>query len=127
MSREAFAAGALALVALAGAAGCATNPKQTVMHLDTTDPKWTSNQCVAARKAVYDFNDHHNLGTVVSVIGNIVVPFAGTGASIALTGRQQREREALNNWVLRSCVSNRQQAAEIAEHDKHRVIAALQH
>ena len=131
MRRDAIAAGALFVIVLAGvlvgAAGCAANPKQTVLGLDTTDRKWTSRQCVAARKAVYRFNDHHNLGTVVSVVGNLLVPFAGTGASVALTGTQQRERETLNDRVLDACVSDRLKVAQIEAHDKHRVVAAIQH
>jgi hypothetical protein len=127
MRRESIASGVLALIALISAAGCATDPKQTVMNLDTTDRKWTSRECVSARKAVYEFNDHHNLGTAVSAVGNLLVPFAGTGASIALTGEQQRERETLNHRVLHACVSDRQKIAEIEAHDKHGVTAALQH
>jgi hypothetical protein len=81
---------------------------------------------VAARKAVYEFNDHGNLRTVVGVAGNLVVPFAGAGASLALTGKQQHEREALNDRVLHACMSNREKAELIEDHDKHRVIAAFQ-
>ena len=47
----------LVLLACLGLAACQTNPKQTVLSLDTTDPRWESAKCVAARKAVAAYND----------------------------------------------------------------------
>lgn len=125
MTRQGFALGAMAVAALVAAAGCATNPKTTVANLDTTDHRWTSRQCVAARKAVYQFNDHHNLHTVMGVAGNLVLPFAGAAADLTMSGEQQKERERLNNWVLDACVSDRSKARQLEQHDKHTVIDAL--
>ena len=124
MSREAVTGGVLALAAVLCTA-CATNPKTTVANLDSTDRRWNTRQCIAARKAVYQFNDHHNLHTVMGVAGNLVVPFAGVAADLTMSGQQQHERERLNTWVLNACVSDRAKARELEEHDKHRVVDAL--
>ena len=125
MRRERFALGAMAFAALLASAGCATNPKTTVANLDSTDRRWNTRQCVAARKAVYQFNDHHNLHTVMGVAGNIIVPFAGVAADLTMSSQQQHERETLNDRVLNTCVSDRAKAKDIEQHDKHRVIDAL--
>ena len=125
MRRERFALGAMAVAALLASAGCATNPKTTVANLDSTDRRWNTRQCVAARKAIYQFNDHHNLHTVMGVAGNIIVPFAGVAADLTMSSQQQHERETLNDRVLNTCVSDRAKAKEIEQHDKHRVIDAL--
>ncbi len=96
----------MAVVGLAlGLGGCVTSPKQTVLNLDTTDRRWTSRKCVAAREQVYQWDDQHGLKTVVGVAGNLVVPFAGTAGSLAITAGQRREREALNRQVLAACVT----------------------
>ena len=125
MGREAIAAGVMALAGLLACTACATNPKTTVANLDSTDRRWNTRQCIAARKAIYEFNDHHNLHTVMGVAGNLVVPFAGAAADLTMSGQQQKEREHLNTWVLSACVSDRQKARELEEHNKHRVIDAL--
>ena len=125
MGRERLAAGAVALAALLASAGCATNPKTTVANLDSTDRRWNTRQCIAARKAVFQFNDHHNLHTVMGVAGNLVVPFAGAAADLTMSGQQQHERERLNTWVLNACVSDRAKARELEEHNKHQVIDAI--
>ena len=125
MGRERIAAGVMALAALIACAACATNPKTTVANLDSTDRRWNTRQCIAARKAIYQFNDHHNLHTVMGVAGNLVVPFAGVAADLTMSGEQQHERERLNTWVLNACVSDRAKARELEEHNKHRVIDAI--
>ena len=125
MGGERIALSAVALAALLASAGCATNPKTTVANLDSTDRRWNTHQCIAARKAIYQFNDHHNLHTVMGVAGNLVVPFAGAAADLTMSGQQQKEREHLNTWVLNACVSDRAKARELEEHNKHRVIDAI--
>ena len=63
-------------------AACQTNPKQTVLDLDTTDPKWRSAGCVAARKAVATYNDREGVRTATAVAGLVAgVPVAGALAS----------------------------------------------
>jgi len=125
MGGERIALSAVALAALLASAGCATNPKTTVANLDSTDRRWNTNQCIAARKAIYQFNDHHNLHTVMGVAGNLVVPFAGAAADLTMSGQQQHEREHLNTWVLNACVSDRAKARELEQHNKHQVVDAL--
>ena len=125
MGRDPIALGAMAVAVLLTCAGCATNPKTTVANLDSTDRRWNTRQCIAARKAVYLFNDHHNLHTVMGVAGNLVIPFAGAAADLTMSGQQQHEREKLNDQVLDACVSNRAKARQIEQHDKHQVIDAL--
>ena len=83
-------------------AACQTNPKQTVLTLDTTDPKWESAKCVAARKTVATYNDREGVRTATSVVGLVAgVPVAG-----ALAAAQQDEREDLNNQVRAACISD---------------------
>ena len=125
MGREAIVAGAMALAGLLSCTACATNPKTTVANLDSTDRRWNTRQCIAARKAIYQFNDHHNLHTVMGVAGNLVVPFAGAAADLTMSGQQQHERERLNTWVLNACVSDRAKARELEQHNKHQVVDAL--
>lgn len=100
--------GAAVLVALA-LAGCQTNPKQTVLNLDTTDRKWSTRECVAARKAVYAYNDGERLRGVAG-LANYVVPFVGTAVSTAMNLQKDPERERLNAIVRTECVTPPRQA-----------------
>ena len=97
----------LVLLACLGLAACQTNPKQTVLDLDTTDPKWRSAGCVAARKAVATYNDREGVRTATAVAGLVAgVPVAGALASATLNAAQDDEREDLNNKVLSACISD---------------------
>ena len=88
-------------------AGCQTNPKQTVLNLDTTDRKWTSRKCVAARRAVAGYNDRAGVRAATGVVGLVAgVPLAGAAASLALNAAQDDEREDLNNKVRSACISD---------------------
>ena len=99
---------ALGAVLAMTAGGCATNnPKKTVLNLDTTDPKWTSRRCVAARRAVYEYDDHGNMRLAVGIAGNLVAPFAGTAGALALNKRQDNAREPLNERVRAACITRR--------------------
>ncbi|MEI9965182.1 MAG: hypothetical protein WDM92_11235 [Caulobacteraceae bacterium] len=80
-------------------------PQGDGADLDSTDPKWTSRRCVAARKAVYEFDDHRTVRAVVGVAGNAVVPFAGTATSLALGASQSKTRKRLNHQVESACIS----------------------
>jgi hypothetical protein len=88
------------------ATGCVTTPKQTVLNLDTTDRKWTSRKCVAARKEAAEYNDHANARMGVAVAGNLVVPFAGTATSVAWGASQSKSRKRLNHKIASACVSD---------------------
>jgi hypothetical protein len=98
---------AAALCLCMGLGACVSSPKVTVLNLDTTDRKWTSRQCVAARKAVFRYDDRATARGVVGVVGNLVAPFAGTAASLGLSAAQDKERARLNARVQAACVSKR--------------------
>ncbi len=87
------------------ASGCATSPKRTVLNLDTTDPKWTSRRCVAARKEAFEYNEHVRAKLVLGTAGNLVVPFAGTGAAVAWNESQNKSKKRLNAKIERACAS----------------------
>lgn len=88
-------------------AACQTNPKQTVLSLDSTDPQWESASCVAAREAVAGYNDRGGVRTATAVVGMVAgVPAAGALANAALSAAQDDEREDLNNKVLAACISD---------------------
>ena len=96
-----------AMLAVAvGVSACATSPKQTVLNLDTTDRKWTTRKCVAARKAVARYDDGETTRGVVGVVGNLMAPLAGTAASMGLSATRDDERKRLNHRVATACVSD---------------------
>lgn len=86
--------------------GCVTSPKQTVLNLDTTDRKWTSRSCVAARKQVARYDDQAAARGVVGVVGNLIAPLAGTATSLAMSASRDDERARLNHKVRSSCISD---------------------
>ena len=114
MKRQALVLSALAMTL----GGCVSSPKETVLNLDTTDRRWTSARCVAARKEVALYNDKAGMRGVVGVLGNLAAPFAGTATSLALSKAQDDERARLNHKVRAACISdplaNRREAARIS-------------
>ena len=88
--------------------GCVTSPKETVLSLDTTDRKWTSKRCVAARKEVAQFDENKDGHAVIKVVGNLLAPFAGTATSFAMNRLRDDERAALNEKVRAACISDPQ-------------------
>jgi hypothetical protein len=94
------------LVLASALAACVSSPKQTVLDLDTTDRKWTSSECVAARKAVHAYDDKAKERGWVGLLGNFVAPFAGTATSLAMDAAQDDEREDLNRRVRAACISD---------------------
>ncbi|MBC6981261.1 hypothetical protein [Caulobacter sp. 17J80-11] len=85
---------------------CVSSPKETVLNLDTTDKRWTSRECVAARKAVARYDDKGKERGVVGLLGNLAAPFAGTAAALAMDAAQDDEREKLNDQVRKACISD---------------------
>jgi hypothetical protein len=105
MDRRTRTLAAVAALALGTVvAGCQTNPKQTVLNLDTTDRKWSSPRCVAARKAVHRYNDGERLRAAAG-LANYVTPYVGTAVSTLLNLGKDPERERLNAIVRAECVS----------------------
>ncbi|MBW3616517.1 MAG: hypothetical protein KY446_02005 [Proteobacteria bacterium] len=95
-------AAAIALLLLAAA--CQSNPKQVVLNLDTTDPRWQSRRCIAHRKAAADYNDGERTRAVVG-LADYAAPFVGTAASSLLSWGKDPQRAALNERIQRDCVT----------------------
>ena len=99
MLRQALMVGVLLL-----ASACQTNPKQTVLNLDTTDRKWNSRACVQHRKAVADYNDGERARGVVG-LANFATPYVGTAASLLMSWRKDPIRAELNRRVEQACIT----------------------
>lgn len=117
MRRHALVLGALS-VALSA---CVSSPKETVLNLDTTDARWTSKRCVAARKAVARYDDGQRARGIVGLVGNIAAPFAGTAASLALSAGKDKERARLNHEVRTACISDPLKGGRVAARGGKRV------
>lgn len=98
------------LVVLVGAglllSACATSPRETVLSLDSTDRKWTSKRCVEARKEAARFDENKEGHAVIKIVGNLIVPFAGTATSFAMNRLRDDEREELNRKMKAACISD---------------------
>lgn len=86
--------------------GCVTSPRETVLALDSTDRKWTSKRCVAARKEAARFEEHKDGHTVIKIVGNLIVPFAGSATSFAMNRLRDDERAELNAKMRAACTSD---------------------
>ena len=105
MDRKTRTLAALAALALGtSVTACQTNPKQTVLNLDTTDRKWLSPRCVAARKAVHRYDDGERLRAAAG-LANYVTPYVGTAVSTLLNLGKDPQRERLNAIVRAECIS----------------------
>lgn len=93
-------------VAAALVAGCATSPRQTVKTLNTRDPEYTTRDCRTARAAVARYDDNKDGRVVIAIAGNLIVPFAGSAAALAMSRMKDDEREALNTRVRSACISD---------------------
>ena len=85
---------------------CATSPRQTVKTLDRRDPEYATGDCRQARRAVARYDDQKDGRVAIAVAGNLVVPFAGSAAALAMSKMKDGEREALNRRVRTACVSD---------------------
>lgn len=98
-----------ALIALSlalAASACATAPTKTLAGLNAEDSRYASRECVAARKEAAAFDDHKDGRTVISLVGNLIVPFAGSATSFAMDRLRDDERKALNRRVKAACISD---------------------
>ena len=96
----------LVLAAAAMLAACATSPRTALAELDRKDPAYRSGKCVAARKAAARFAEHKEGRAAIGVVGNLIVPFAGTAASALIAGFQEDDKAALNHRLRSACVSD---------------------
>jgi hypothetical protein len=96
----------LLTAAAALVAGCATSPRQTVKTLDKRDPEYATRDCRKARMAVANYDDNKDGRAVIAIAGNLVVPFAGSAAALAMSKMKDDEREALNTRVRSACISD---------------------
>jgi hypothetical protein len=100
--RTLLAVGAIAVLT----AGCATAPRQTVSELDRGDPEYASRDCRQARAAATNFEEHKEGRIAIAVAGNLVVPFAGSAAALAMSKLKNDERQKLNQQVRAACISD---------------------
>lgn len=87
-------------------AGCAEHPRETVLQIDPDNRRYRTRQCREARQAALDYEDHILARTAVGIAGNLLVPFAGTAASLAMTAERDRERQRLNARVASACLAD---------------------
>ncbi len=93
---------------------CVTSPRDTVHGLDAKDRKWSSRECVQARKAAEAFDENRNGRMIVGLAANMVVPFAGTAAALAMNHLKNDDREALNTRVRAACISDPLRSKRVA-------------
>ena len=110
--RRVFALGVAVLLA-----ACESNPKQTVLNLDTTDRRWASRECVRHRKAAADYNDGERARALLG-FADYAVPFVGTATSMLLSWRKDPHRAELNRRVQEACVSR-----AAVPHDRYAKVA----
>ena len=95
------------LVSCLALAACQSNPKKTVLDLDTTDPRWDSAGCVAARKDAAAYDDREGVRAATAVAGLVAgVPAAGAIANVTLNAAQDKARKKLNRKVRAACISD---------------------
>lgn len=96
----------IVLLCLALTACASTNPKLTVMQLDSNDPAWAAPDCVTARQAAANFNERKGVKTAIAVAGMASgIPGAGLVVNAALSAAEEKERKRLSNAVTAACVS----------------------
>lgn len=87
-------------------AGCAEHPRETILQIDPDSRRYRSRACRDARAEALRYEDHVLARTAVGVAGNLLVPFAGTAASLAMTAERDRERRRLNDRVASACLTD---------------------
>ena len=100
MRRALFVVGAGLVVC-----GCVSSPKETVLNLDSTDPRWRSEACVKARRDVFAYDDQKTSRQVVRTAGNLAFPGAGAAAALVMSRFRDDERELLNARVNTACTT----------------------
>lgn len=84
-------------------AGCAAQPQQTVVNLDTASAKYSSDECRMARQTALAYDD--NVGGRVGAglaLGLLLGPF-GVPLAMAMDSSQNTKREAINTELVKHC------------------------
>lgn len=101
----------LAVAALTVAlAGCAAQPQQTVVNLDTRSSKYSSEECRMARQTALSYDD--NVGARVGgglALGLLLGPF-GIPLAMAMDSAQNDKRQAINTELVKHCGATTQGA-----------------
>ena len=91
---------------LAALTACAEHPRETVLQIDPDNRRYRTRACREARAEALRYEDHALARTAVGIAGNLLVPFAGTAASLAMTAERDRVRQRLNDRVASACLSD---------------------
>ena len=85
-------------------AGCASQPKATMLALNTSDPAYASADCMQARGAALAYNDNTagrvGIGLALGLLGPI-----GLIGAVAMDANQNTERKRLNEIIERACTT----------------------
>ena len=97
---------AILLLTAALLAGCASHPRDTLLSLDMDSARFRSKPCREARQAALAYDDRGLTRGVVAVAGDLVAPFLGTAAAMAMSKRQDPERQRLNKRLAEACMED---------------------
>ena len=98
-----------ALLLVAGAfalSACATSPKTTLTELNSRDAAYKSRDCVQARRQAAEYSDNKEGRVVIGLVGNLIVPFAGTALAAGMGALKEDDKKDLNHRLRASCTSD---------------------
>jgi len=85
-------------------AGCAANPKDTLLTLNQSDAKYESPSCLSARQTALSYDDkvlsRMGMGLALGLLGPV-----GIVGAVVLDSNQNKERERLNAVIQRECTT----------------------
>ena len=87
-------------------AGCASHPRDTILSLDMDSAKFRSKACREARQEALAYDDKPLTKGLVAVVGDLIAPFAGTAASMAMAKADDPKRERINRRLAEACMSD---------------------
>ena len=87
-------------------AGCASSPRDTAAGLNRHDARYASRECRQTRREAAQFDENRNGRMIVAVAGNLVVPFAGTAAGVAMGKLKDDHKRDLNGRLRAACTSD---------------------
>lgn len=84
------------------ASACASNPRQTLLDMDSSSPLYNTPACAQAREAALAYNDkvisRMGMGMALGLLGPV-----GLIGAVALDANQNNERQMLNDILARDC------------------------